>query len=217
MLELQNLSKSFVKDHTALKVLVDVSLTLTEGEFVAVQGPSGCGKTTLLLSAGGLLRPDKGRVLIEEQDIYSLHPDERAIFRAKHLGFVFQQYHLIPYLTVFENVLAPAIASGGSDLSERTGHLLEHFGLDQRRHHLPGELSAGEKQRVALARALLLEPGILLADEVTGNLDDKNADVILEHLRTFARDGGAVLLVTHNCRITRKTDRTITMNIDQNK
>jgi ABC-type lipoprotein export system ATPase subunit len=212
MLEIRNLCKSFAKDNVRLNILENVTLTISKGEYVAVQGPSGCGKTTLLLMAGGLLRPDKGQVLINNQNIYELNADERAIFRGQNIGFVFQQYHLIPYLTVLENVLTPALARNEIESTNRGSALLEQFGLSHRLNHLPAELSAGEKQRVALARALLFQPAVLLADEITGNLDDKNANLVLDYLKDYAQNGGAVLLVTHSQQAAMQADRQILLN-----
>lgn len=209
MLLLQNISKSYLKDHAKLQVLEHFSLTVATGEFVAVQGPSGCGKTTLLLTAGGLLHPDQGRVLLNDIDVYQLSADGRAEFRAKNLGFVFQQYHLIPYLTVLENVAAPNLALQGRDSFHRAKELVEYFGLIRRLNHRPAELSAGEKQRVALARALYSNPRVVLADEITGNLDDMNSTLILQYLREYCRDGGTVLMVTHDRAAAEGADRVV--------
>ncbi len=175
----------------------DVSLRVEQGQFVAVQGPSGCGKSTLLLIAGGLLSPNSGRVKIDGCDPYELSANERAQFRATKIGFVFQQFHLVPYLSVLDNVLAASIATQRPDALPRARELLKHFGLEHRSDHVPAELSTGERQRTALARALLNRPKLLLADEPTGNLDHENAEIVFRHLVEFARDG-AVLLVTHD-------------------
>jgi len=177
--------------------LDDVSLRVEQGQFVAVQGPSGCGKSTLLLIAGGLLSPNSGRVKIDGCDPYELSANERAQFRATKIGFVFQQFHLVPYLSVLDNVLAASIATQRPDALPRARELLKHFGLEHRSDHVPAELSTGERQRTALARALLNRPKLLLADEPTGNLDHENAEIVFRHLVEFARDG-AVLLVTHD-------------------
>jgi ABC-type lipoprotein export system ATPase subunit len=186
-----------------------ISLTVAPGEFVAVQGPSGCGKTTLLLAAGGLLQPSSGLVLVNGQDPYALSPEDRARFRAAHLGFVFQQFHLIPYLSVLDNVLAPCIALPPAGAGDRACELIAHFGLEDRALHVPAELSTGERQRVALARALLNRPKLLLADEPTGNLDRDNARIVLGYLAEFAKSGGAVLLVTHDAAAAEFAQRTL--------
>jgi ABC-type lipoprotein export system ATPase subunit len=189
-----------------------VSMSVTAGEFVAVRGPSGCGKTTLLLAAGALLAGDSGQVLLDGQDPYLLNPNQRARLRAGKLGFVFQQFHLVPYLTVLENVLSPCLALAAEDGEARARQLIEHFGLTGRMHHTPGELSIGERQRTALARALLNRPRLLLADEPTGNLDADSARAVLDYLGEFARDGGAVLLVTHDDRAAAYAPRTVRMD-----
>ncbi len=183
--------------------LRDVCLRLHSGDLHFVYGPSGSGKSTLLLCAGGLLHPETGTVAFDGRNIYELSSEERSILRARNMGFVFQQFHLIPYLNVLDNVLAPALAGTGydGDLRPRAEELIEYFGLSRRRDHPPAELSVGERQRVALARALLHRPRLLLADEPTGNLDTQNGELVLEYLSEFARAGGAVLVVTHDRRI----------------
>ena len=198
LLEVKNVSKIYHSNGRDVRALDDVSLSVDSGEFVAVQGPSGCGKTTLLLIAGGLLGPDTGQILIDGQDPYGLAANQRARFRGSTIGFVFQQFHLLPYLTVLDNVLAPAIATGLIEANERAHRLIERFGLKDRINHVPGQMSTGERQRTALARALLNQPKVLLADEPTGNLDAENAAAVLSVLAEFAADGGAALLVTHD-------------------
>jgi ABC-type lipoprotein export system ATPase subunit len=150
----------------------------------------------LLLAAGGLLRPDAGNVTVAGQDPYALSPEERAKFRAAHIGFVFQQFHLVPYLNVLDNVLVPSLAAPA--MRERAVELVAQFGLADRAHHVPAQLSVGERQRCALARALLNRPKLLLADEPTGNLDPDNGKLVLAALAGFVQQGGAVLLVTHD-------------------
>lgn len=206
LLDLQNLEKTY---HTAkgdVRALDDLSLSVDSGQFRAVRGPSGCGKTTLLLIAGGLLAPDAGKVLVDGTDPYELSPDGRARFRAHQIGFVFQQFHLVPYLSVLDNILAPAMASNLTGARERAEELMGYFGLQERSHHVPSQLSTGERQRTALARALLNRPKVLLADEPTGNLDDENAVAVLGYLKEFAAGGGAVLLVTHDSRAVEYAD-----------
>ena len=198
LISLQNINKIYTGDAENVTAVDDVSLSVDAGEFVAVVGPSGCGKTTLLLVAGGLLGPDGGEVTIDDVDPYSLGTEQRARFRAERIGFVFQQFHLVPYLNVLDNVMAPALVTGETSARERAGILVERFGLADRLGHRPGQLSTGERQRVALARALLNEPRVILADEPTGNLDGDNSEQVLQALKTFADEGGAVLLVTHD-------------------
>ena len=197
LLDIRNVGKTFRDHHQDILAVNEVSLSVDAGQFVGVQGPSGCGKTTLLLIAGGLLAPDGGEVVVDGQNPYQLSPDARAIFRANHIGFVFQQFHLVPYLSVLDNVLAASIATNLADAAGRARELIAHFSLEHRLHHVPSRLSTGERQRTALARALLNRPKVLLADEPTGNLDRESADVVLKHLAEFAREG-AVLLVAHD-------------------
>lgn len=211
ILELRDIAKTYRGPSGPVQALAGVSLDIASGEFVAVQGPSGCGKSTLLLAAGGLLRPDAGRVSIGGQDPYALSPDARAAFRAAHVGFVFQQFHLVPYLSVIDNVLTPSLALKRPGAPERAARLIAQFGMSDRRHHVPEQLSVGECQRTALARALLNGPQLLLADEPTGNLDLENARVVLDALAGFARAGGAVLLITHDPEAASRADRVLSL------
>lgn len=209
LLEARNLTKIYRAGPHQLKALDDVSIEIDAGEFVAIRGPSGCGKTTLLLTAGGLLHPDSGELTIAEQRPYDLPPNERAKFRNEQIGFVFQQFHLVPYLSLLDNVMVPSVASQIKDAKSRALELIEEVGLTARLDHTPGELSTGERQRTALARALFNRPKLLLADEPTGNLDEDNAEIVLAHLRAFVQDGGAVLLVTHDSQASNAADRVI--------
>ena len=210
-LHLEKLVKTYRGRRKEVQALDALSLKIEAGEFVVVQGPSGCGKTTLLLVAGGLLRPDAGRVTLDDADPYALSPDGRAAWRAGHVGFVFQQFHLVPYLTVLENVLAAAMARPSADAEEQARNLIARFGLTDRVSHVPAELSTGERQRVALARALLNQPDVMLADEPTGNLDPASGRTVLGHLKEFAEEGGAVLLVTHDPMAAEYATRTVRM------
>tara|TARA_R110002111_G_scaffold262289_1_gene337820 strand:+ start:105892 stop:106581 length:690 start_codon:yes stop_codon:yes gene_type:complete len=207
LLELIELSKSFKSGSKRVQAVNGISLTVDAGEFVAIKGPSGCGKSTLLLMVGGLLSPDSGQVIIEGTDPYQLSNDQRARFRSTHLGFVFQQFHLVPYLSVLDNVLTPALATNMPHAKERARELISHFGLEHRLQHTPAELSTGEKQRVALARALFHQPKVLLADEPTGNLDSENSEIVLNALSHFSRDGGCVLMVTHDDQAVKSAQR----------
>jgi len=211
VLRLDNLTKVYRGADADVRALDGVSIEAGPGEFVAVQGPSGCGKTTLLLVAGGLLRPDGGRVAFDGQDPYALAPEGRAGFRASQVGFVFQQFHLLPYLTVLDNVLVPSLAMPSDGARQRAGELIEHLGLAGRAGHVPAALSTGERQRVALARALLNRPRLMLADEPTGNLDRASARAVLGHLAEFAKGGGTVVLVTHDVRAAEYASRTVHM------
>ena len=198
LLQSKNLTKHYPRRSGSVVALSDVSLALPAGEWVAVQGASGSGKTTLLLTVAGLLRPDAGEVVLDGQNLYRLRAPERAALRARRVGMVFQQFHLVPYLTVLGNVLLPQLACPVADGERRARALVEQFGLTGRIDHVPADLSTGERQRVALARALLHRPALLLADEPTGNLDADNSALVLRALRAFAEQGGAVLLATHD-------------------
>ncbi|MFW6061626.1 MAG: ABC transporter ATP-binding protein [Planctomycetota bacterium] len=209
MLKLMDVDKRYTRDGRAVDALAGVSLAVEAGEFLAVQGASGSGKSTLLLVAGGLLRPDGGRVDVGGFDPYRVGPEQRARWRAGNVGFVFQQFHLVDYLSVRENVLAASLAGGDGKVGQRAEELIGRFCLADRASHTPAELSTGERQRTALARALLNRPSLLLADEPTGNLDEANASAVLESLRRFTTDGGAVLLVTHDPRAASAADRTV--------
>lgn len=208
VLGINQLGKSFPSAAGEVHAVREVSLEVAAGELVALRGPSGCGKSTLLMAAGGLLEPTSGSVEINGTDLYSLGQDGRAQFRAENIGFVFQQFHLIPYLDVRDNILAASLATARAE-GERVDELLEIFGLQQRAHHVPAALSTGEKQRTAMARALLNNPKLILADEPTGNLDKDNAEALLEQLSGFSGKGGAVLLVTHDARVDDHAGRTI--------
>ncbi len=210
MLHLSRLHKTFHPNGQPPVVAMDeVTLELEPCDFVAVRGPSGGGKSTLLLTAGGLQRPDSGTVLLDGTDLYALTPARRARLRATRLGFVFQQFHLIDYLSVLDNVLAASLPTTRPDARTRAEALLHRFGMADRLHHRPPQLSVGEKQRTALARALLNDPAVLLADEPTGNLDEANAALVLDAMREFADGGGVVLLVTHDRDAARRADRSV--------
>jgi putative ABC transport system ATP-binding protein len=206
MLEFKNITKLYSKDEQNIFALNDFSLSINKGEFIAIQGPSGCGKTTLLLAAGGLLKPDQGEIIINEQNVYNLSIEKRALFRAQNIGFVFQQYHLIPYLNVIENIKVSALAQKLDVDEKKVTDLIQLLGLENRMNHTPAELSAGEKQRTALARALLFNPAVLLADEITGNLDEQNVEIVMNCLAEYKNSGGTILLVTHDKNVGVKAD-----------
>jgi len=209
VIQVQNVSKIYRSRTREVRALDDFSLQVEDGEFVAVRGPSGSGKSTLLLTVGGMIRPTEGRVLTRDTDLYGLSRADRARFRANNLGFVFQMFHLAPYLSVLENVLLPTrlVPNGGKP--ELAHELLERFGMAERIHHKPGELSTGERQRTAIARALINKPWLLLADEPTGNLDPETGAEILDHLREFSQNGGTVIVVTHEPWVQERADRTV--------
>lgn len=199
LLELKEVSKVYRGRGTEVTALPTFSLALSPGEFVAVRGPSGCGKSTLLMIAGGMMRPTTGTVRFGDQDLYQASGAVRSRVRADEVGFVFQLFHLAPYLNVVENVLLPQM-SGKVRVEKARDNamaLIESMGLKERLRHKPSQLSAGERQRVALARALFKKPKLILADEPTGSLDPENAAHIVQSLKEFQNQGGSVLFVTH--------------------
>ena len=208
MIEVKNIHKSFGD----LEVLKGVNLSIEKGEIVAIIGKSGAGKTTLLQLIGTLDRPTNGQVLIDGTDVFTLNDTQLAAFRNKHIGFIFQFHQLLPEFTALENVCIPAMIAREkeSDYKARAKQLLTDLGLADRMEHKPNELSGGEKQRVAAARALMMKPSIILADEPTGSLDEKNKRELSElllHLR--AQYGQTILLVTHDKDLAAMADRVI--------
>ena len=199
MIVLGKVSKHYNKSSGIIKALDEIDLTVERNEFTIIRGPSGSGKTTLLLTIGGMLRPTSGRLTVAGMDPYSIDNKNRLGFRAEKIGFVFQMFHLIPYLNVIENVLLPSGNAGGGNkgFRSRARSLLKQLNLDDRSAHFPAELSAGEKQRTAIARAMLKKPEIMLADEPTGNLDPDNAAIIAKCLAEVHQEGCTVIVVTH--------------------
>lgn len=214
MIEIKNVTKSYEMGGEHVLALDGVNLTVEEGDFLAVTGPSGSGKSTLLFTMGGLLTPTKGGVSVRDTDIYSLHPRERARFRRENIGFIFQTFELLPYLTALENVMLPLSIAGIDSVEqrERAREGLSRVGLAKRAGHKPSELSGGEQQRVSIARGIVNEPDILLADEPTGNLDRKTGDGIIDLLRGLnERDGQTIVIVTHDTSKTEEANRVINM------
>ncbi|MCA9121969.1 MAG: ABC transporter ATP-binding protein [Planctomycetaceae bacterium] len=212
MIELSGVSKVYRTAHGEVRALDDVTLSIREGEFVALKGHSGSGKSTLLALMGGLALPNEGSVSVAGCDVEKLSSSERARFREDNVGFVFQMFHLLPYLSVLDNVLVAAPASGRSASRETAKQLLSDFGMAARITHRPSQLSAGERQRVAMARALLNRPKLLLADEPTGNLDENNAEAVLDYLTSFHKAGGTIVLATHDERAAERADRIIELS-----
>jgi len=217
MISFENVSKIYQTAKGEVRALDDVTFSIDAGEFVAVCGPSGCGKSTLLSLTGGLALPTSGNVTVFDAAVSGMNSAERAEFRAENVGYVFQMFHLLPYLTVLDNVLVAA-HDQGSELSRGEAEsLLEQFDLADRLTHRPAELSAGERQRVAMARALLNRPKLLLADEPTGNLDPKNAAGVLDLLNRFHEEGGTVILVTHDEKAAQRATRIIELEKGRTK
>ena len=198
------------KNSTDVQALAGIDLEAKNGDFIAVLGPSGCGKSTLMLTAGGLLEADEGSVVVNGQNIYDLNNSKRADFRAHHVAYVYQEFHLIPYLNVLDNVQITDLALGEAS-KPRAVEILAKFGLSERLEHLPSELSVGEQQRVALSRAIYSGAKVILADEPTGNLDTENAEIVLRALQEFTEQGGIVLMVTHDDRAISYASRKLSM------
>ncbi|MGB7346788.1 MAG: ABC transporter ATP-binding protein [Pirellulaceae bacterium] len=200
-LKVEHLAKSYPTGGESLQVLTDVSLEMVSGQSLAIVGPSGCGKSTLLQILGTLDQPDSGSVLIDGINPFELSETDLAAFRGQQIGFIFQDHHLLPQLSVIENVLVPTLAVGkpSAEQLQRASELLDAVGLAGRTGHLPAELSGGERERVAIARALLMQPTLILADEPTGNLDRKTADSVTELLLDLQKSLGSILItVTHS-------------------
>lgn len=213
MLEAKNLTKEFDSGGRPLLALRDVTFTISQGDFVAIVGPSGSGKTTLLGLLAGLDTPTRGDVILDGVELSRLSEDERAKLRGQKVGFMFQNFQLIPSLTALENVQVPlelAPRNGRSAAEPRARDVLTRVGLGDRAHHFPTQLSGGEQQRVALARAFVNEPRILFADEPTGNLDGRTGERIIELIESLNREAGVtIVLVTHEARVANRAGRMI--------
>ncbi len=207
MLEAKNIHKSYYNGNKQLEVLKGVNLGIDKGKFAAIIGPSGAGKSTLLHILGGLDVPTEGEVILGANNIYGLSDNELSRIRNEKIGFVFQFYHLLSEFTVLENVMMPGLVrsqkqEARSQIKEQAFRLLENVGLSERLMHFPSQLSGGEQQRVAIARALINNPGLLLCDEPTGNLDSKNSDDIIALVKKINLENKmTVVLVTHNAEL----------------
>jgi putative ABC transport system ATP-binding protein len=209
-IELGEVHLSLGRDAARVHILKGVTLKIRQGEAVSLVGPSGSGKSTLLMTLAGLERPDSGSVIIAGQDLGKLDEDGLARFRGRHVGIVFQAFHLIPTMTALENVAVPLELAGRRDAFDRAAQELAAVGLSQRASHYPAQLSGGEQQRVALARALAPEPAILVADEPTGNLDEATGASIVDLIFRLRRERAATLvLVTHDLALAARCDRMI--------
>jgi putative ABC transport system ATP-binding protein len=212
LVEIKNLCKSYYRGNQPIPVLRDISLNIAEGEFMALMGPSGSGKTTLLNVIAGIDQVDRGSIRIADIDITVLNEMELARWRARHIGFIFQFYNLMPVLTAFENIELPLLLT---DLSrkERRRHVetaLKVVGLEDRQDHYPKELSGGQQQRVAIARAVITDPTIIVADEPTGDLDKKSAQEILGLMEGLNQEfGKTIIMVTHDPRAAQSAHRLI--------
>ena len=212
MVTLESVAKTYQTSQGQIRALENINLHIDKGEFVVIRGPSGSGKTTLLMTIGTMLKPSSGNVMFDDTNVYKLSVSARALFRGRNIGFIFQMFHLIPYLTLAENVLLARMRNNGkTDYYDKANELLERLGLGDRIFHRPAQLSAGEKQRAAIARALLNGPKILLADEPTGNLDAENAAEVVRYLRGFQANGGIVILATHGDQAEKSANKIVSL------
>lgn len=212
IIRLENVSKIYGKGENRLAALDNVSISIQKGESVAVVGASGSGKSTLLHIIGGVDDATEGKVFIEDKDITKLSDEEMSIFRRRKIGFVFQSYHLIPVLTVEENIQMPVLLDHRKPDKEYNEYILEMLGLKDKRKNLPSQLSGGQQQRVAIARALANRPTILLADEPTGALDSKNGEEVMALLQKSVKElNQTLMLITHNVDLAREADRIVKM------
>lgn len=209
LVTLINASKHYGENEARVDALIEVSLEIEEGEYVAVMGPSGSGKSTLLAVLGAMSPPSEGKLIVDEIDVYSLSHERQADFRREYLGFVFQQLQLIPYLTAIENVMLPLVVSDVKDKRGKAEAALERVGLGKKLNRLPGELSGGEQSRVAIARAIVNEPPIILADEPLGSLDTKTGWEVLGMFKELHEEGQTIVMVTHNPESIRDATRVV--------
>jgi putative ABC transport system ATP-binding protein len=211
LITLEGIKKVFLTDEVETHALVDVHLTVTEGEYVAISGPSGCGKTTLLSILGLLDTPSDGRYVLAGEAVSGLTAADRARVRNRQIGFIFQAFNLIGDLTVYENVELPLTYRGmaAAERKQRVEKALERVGMAHRMKHYPAQLSGGQQQRVAVARAVAGDPAILLADEPTGNLDSKNGEQVMDLLKELHAAGSTICMVTHDPRYAQHADREI--------
>ena len=210
ILETHDLKKIYGKGETEVVALDNVNLSVGKGGFTAIVGTSGSGKSTLLHMIGGLDQPTSGTVIVDGQKLNDLDADALTIFRRRNIGFVFQQYNLVPMLTVWENIILPIRLDGKTPEENYLKEIVTTLGLTDKRNRLPGELSGGQQQRVAIARALASKPAILLADEPTGNLDSKTSQDVLGLLKvTGSRFHQTIVMITHNEEIAQMADRVI--------
>ena len=214
MLKMETITKTYNHSSPSLTVLSDITVDVPDGDFVSIVGPSGSGKSTLLLMLGGMLSPSSGRVMLDGESLYDLEPDERAAIRRDKIGFVFQTFNLVPYLSAVENVQVPLFLGGMSEADQRAraASLLERLGLGDRLEHKPSQLSVGQQQRVALARVLANDPAVILADEPTGSLDPETSSQAMAFLEQVNQEGRTVVMVTHDPRVARRAKRTLRLD-----
>ena len=198
-LSVKNITKNYVLDSKNLEILKGTNLSIKQYESVAIMGKSGSGKSTFLQIVGGLDKPDNGEVIFKNDSIYSKSKNFISNYRNKEIGFIFQSYHLLPDLNVYENIILPSSISSNSHIKKKMTQLINELNLNDRIYHKPHELSGGEKQRVAIARSLINDPSLILADEPTGNLDDETSKIVLDYLfKAVSNHHKSIILVTHS-------------------
>ena len=213
LMRIENLCKTYGKGENEVKALDNVSFTVPKGQMLAVIGPSGSGKSTLLHILGGVDRPTSGKVFLDEQDVFAQDNKNLAIFRRRQVGLIYQFYNLIPVLDAEENITLPLIMDGRKPDKKHLDDLLELLQIKDRRHHLPSQLSGGQQQRVSIGRALFTSPGVILADEPTGNLDSKNSAEIMKLLQKSNHDyEQTMIIITHDENIALQCDRILTLS-----
>ncbi len=211
MLKVKNLNKIYKKGVHVVKAIDNISIHVESGDFISIVGQSGSGKSSLLLTLGGMLSPTSGSVNVAGHSLYDLNPKERAAIRKKKIGFVFQTFNLIPYLTALQNVQMPLLLNGNDEKTQndKAKTLLDRMGLSNRLEHKPSELSIGQQQRVALARMLANDPDVILADEPTGNLDTETSNQVINILKEINDGGKTIILVTHDMKVAGQAKRTV--------
>ncbi len=212
IIELKCISKIYKTGYEDTIALKDVDLTIKSGEFVAIMGPSGSGKSTLMHILGLLDKPSSGKYILDNKDVSRLSASNQAVIRNQQIGFVFQQFNLLPRTTVLNNVLLPTIYGKTRDNISKAAQIIEEVGLSDRIKHKSNQLSGGQIQRVAIARALIMEPSVILADEPTGNLDSKRSLEIMELFRNINKTGKTIILITHEESVARYADRIIRLS-----
>ena len=211
-IEAKDLSKIYGEGENRVTALDRASLTISPGDFISIIGPSGSGKSTLLHLLSGLDRPTGGRLSYDGRDIYSLSDKELSAFRRQRIGFIFQQFHLLPVLTARENIVMPRLLDKKQPDEAYLQELARMLGIQDRQTHLPHELSGGQQQRVAIARALIAKPDVIFADEPTGNLDSRSGSEVMELLKTVGKDmGKALVVITHDSRIAAMAERRLSI------
>ena len=212
ILRVENLTKTYGSGENMVKAVDNISFSVEKGEYLAIIGASGSGKSTLLHLIGGVDRPTSGKVFIDGEDIYEMSDESLAIFRRRQIGLIYQFYNLLPVLTAEENITLPSDLDGQKIDKERVKEIIRMLGLEGREDHLPNQMSGGQQQRVAIGRAIINNPAIILADELTGNLDKKTGDEIIELLKIAnKKNGQTIIIITHDLEIAKQADRVITI------